>query len=128
LLGPNEIPAGLFRDPAVSHLSGILFSNAATLGKFNRMGFLAGWRPPGLSMTRTGILVDRTPGAVDPTDFSLDVLSSEYQEMWPRGEEWCQELEIFHNPFPPKSGVRALAFPGGFAGSFSGLSEREAGC
>ncbi len=98
LLGPDEIPAGLFRDPAMSHLSGIVFSNAATLGKFNRMGFLAGWRPPGLSMTRTGILFDRTPGAVDPIDFSLDVLSNEYNEMWPHGEQWCQELEIFHNP------------------------------
>jgi hypothetical protein len=49
LLGKDEIPAGLFKDPAMSHLSGIIFSNAATLGKFNRMGFLAGWRPPGLT-------------------------------------------------------------------------------
>jgi len=98
LLGPDGIPAGLFRDPSMSHLSAIVFSNAATLGKFNRMGFLAGWRPPGLSMTRTGILFDRTPGAVDPIDFSLDVLSTEYQQMWPRGEQWCQELEVFHNP------------------------------
>src|SRR5437773_463633 len=72
LLGRDEIPAGLFRDPAISHLSGIVFTNAATLGKFNRMGFLAGWRPPGLSMTRTGILFDRTHGTVDPIDFSLD--------------------------------------------------------
>lgn len=62
------------------------------------MSFLAGWRPAGLSMTRTGILFDRTPGAIDPIDFSLDVLSREYEEMWPRGEKWCQELEIFHNP------------------------------
>ena len=98
LLGKDEIPAGLFRDPAMSHLSGIIFSNAATLGKFNRMGFLAGWRPPGLSMVRTGILFDRTPGAVEPIDFSLDVLTEEYAAMWPRGEQWCQELEVFHNP------------------------------
>jgi len=42
LLGPDEIPAGLFRDPAMAHLSGIVFSNAATLGKFNRMGFPRG--------------------------------------------------------------------------------------
>lgn len=98
LLGQDEIPAGLFRDPSMSHVSGIIFSNAATLGKFNRMGFLAGWRPPGLTMIRTGILFDRTPGAVDPIDFRLDVLSEEYSMMWPRGEQWCQELEVFHNP------------------------------
>jgi hypothetical protein len=98
LLGPDEIPAGLFRDPAMAHLSGIVFSNAATLGKFNRMGFLAGWQPPGLRMIRTGILFDRTPGAVEPIDFSLDILEEEYAALWPRGEQWCQELEVFHNP------------------------------
>lgn len=53
LLGPEGIPAGLFRDPAMSHLSAVIFSNAATLGKFNRMGFLAGWQPPGLKMIRS---------------------------------------------------------------------------
>jgi len=38
-------------------------------------------------MIRTGILFDRTPGAVDPIDFSLDVLSEEYPAMWHRGEQ-----------------------------------------
>ena len=42
LLGPEGIPAGLFRDPAMSYLSAVIFLNAATLGKFNRMGFLSG--------------------------------------------------------------------------------------
>jgi hypothetical protein len=98
LPGPDEIPTGLFRDPAMSHLSAVIFSNAATLGKFNRMGFLAGWCPPGLSMTRRGILFDRTPGALEPIDFNLDILSEEYRKMWPHGEQWCQELEVYHNP------------------------------
>jgi hypothetical protein len=98
LLGPDQIPAGLFRDPAMSHLSGVIFSNAATLGKFNRMGFLAGWQPPGLQMVRAGILFDRTPGAVRPIDFKMDVLSDEYAALWPSGEQWCQELEVYHNP------------------------------
>lgn len=98
LLGKDEIPAGLFRDPAMSHLSGIIFSNAATLGKFNRMGYLAGWQPPGLRMIRQGILFDRAPGALEPIDFKMDVLSDEYEALWPRGEQWCQELEVYHNP------------------------------
>jgi len=76
----------------------VLFSNAATLAKFNRMGFLAGWRPPGLDMVRRGILFDRTPGAVDAIPFELSVLSSEYEALWPWGEAWCQELEVYHNP------------------------------
>lgn len=98
LLGEDEIPAGLFRDPSMNYLSGIIFSNAATIAKFNRMGFLAGWQPGGLRMTRQGILFDRTPGALEPIDFSFDILSEEYGDLWPGGEAWCQELEVFHNP------------------------------
>ncbi|NOW44753.1 hypothetical protein FHW96_000899 [Novosphingobium sp. SG751A] len=98
LTGKHGIPAGLFRDPDFAHLSAVIFSNAATLAKFNRMGFLAGWRPPGLTMVRSGILFDRTPGALEPIDFKLSVASDEYQALWPWGEAWCQELEVFHNP------------------------------
>ncbi len=98
LTGKHGIPAGLFRDPEFTHLSAVVFSNAATLAKFNRMGFLAGWRPPGLTMIRRGILFDRTPGALEPIDFELSVESSEYQSLRPWGEAWCQELEAFHNP------------------------------
>jgi hypothetical protein len=98
LTGRNAIPAGLFRDPAFAQLSAVIFSNAGTLAKFNRMGFLAGWRPPGLSMIRRGILFDRTPGALEPIDFELEVGSEEYDALWPWGEAWCQELEVYHNP------------------------------
>jgi hypothetical protein len=98
LLGADEIPAGLFRDPSMSHLSGIIFTNAATIAKFNRMGFLAGWQPPGVKMQRSGIIFDRTPGALEPREFDLDILSDEYANLWERGEAWCQELEVYHNP------------------------------
>jgi len=98
LTGKHSIPAGLFRDPDFTHLSAVIFSNAGTLAKFNRMGFLAGWQPPGLEMIRRGILFDRTPGALEPIDFDLSVSSDEYQSLWPWGEAWCQELEVFHNP------------------------------
>lgn len=98
LTGRNAIPAGLFRDPTFAPLSAVIFSNAGTLAKFNRMGFLAGWRPPGLKMIRRGILFDRTPGALEPIDFELEVGSAEYDALWPWGEAWCQELEVYHNP------------------------------
>ena len=98
LTGKHGIPAGLFRDPDSAHLSAVIFSNSATLAKFNRMGFLAGCRPPGLTMIRSGILFDRTPGALEPIDFDFSVDSPEYQALWPWGEAWCQELEVFHNP------------------------------
>jgi len=98
LRGKDEIPSGLFRDPAMAHLSAVIFSNAATLSKFNRMGFLAGWRPPGLTMVREGHLFDRTPGALQSIPFHYDILSDQYAALWPGGEAWCQELEVYHNP------------------------------
>jgi len=98
LRGKQQIPTGLFRDPAMAHVSTVIFSNAATFSKFNRMGLLAGWQPKGLTMVRDGILFDRTPGALDPKPFRFDVLSDEYASLWPAGEAWCQELDVFHNP------------------------------
>ncbi|MCW2338156.1 hypothetical protein M2337_002389 [Sphingobium sp. B2D3A] len=98
LTGKDQIPAGIFRDPDFAHLSGVIFSNAATLAKFNRMGFLAGWQPPGLDMVRHGILFDRSPGVVDAIPFELSISSPAYEALWPQGEAWCQELEVFHNP------------------------------
>lgn len=84
--------------PAYGHLSAIVFSNAGTMTKFNRMGFLAGIRPPGLGMVRRGTIYDRTPGALEPLEFEGDILSDEYTALWPGGECWCQELEVYHNP------------------------------
>lgn len=79
--------------------SAVLFSNAATIAKFNRMGFLAGARPEGVSITTTGLLFDRTPGALEPIDFSLDIASPEYAALWPEtGETWSLELKVYHNP------------------------------
>lgn len=99
LAGAQGLPAGLFRDPAMAFLSAVICSNAATLAKFNRMGFLAGWRPPDLMMRREGILLDRTPGALIGIPFDLDILSDEYTALWPPyGERWCVELEVYHNP------------------------------
>ena len=98
LIGKDRIPAGLFRDPAMAHLSAVIFSNAATIAKFNRMGFLAGWKPFGVSMIRSGTIFDRKPGALKPISFEFDILSEGYTALWPGGEMWCQELEVYHNP------------------------------
>jgi len=99
LLGTERIPAGLFCDQKNANLSAIVFSNAATIAKFNRMGFLAGVRPPGLRMIRFGTIFDRRPGIFDPIPFNLDVASDDYAALWPGvGETWSLELEVFHNP------------------------------
>src|SRR3546814_18092173 len=49
-------------------------------------------------MSRSGILFDRTPGALDAISFEMDVSSAEYAALWPWGEAWCQEMEVYHNP------------------------------
>ncbi|HEA3088178.1 TPA: hypothetical protein RVR74_000457 [Aeromonas salmonicida] len=98
LRGHSNIKAGLFDDLESSGVSAVIFSNAATISKFNRMGLLAGLGVPGIKMYRSGILFDRTIGALEPIDFKLDVESSEYASLWPWGEAWCLELEVFHNP------------------------------
>lgn len=98
LRGHSQIKAGLFHDREVKGLSAVVFSNAATIAKFNRMGLLAGLAVPGIKMRRKGILFDRTPGALEPIDFDLDIEDPEYTALWSGGEAWCQELEVFHNP------------------------------
>ncbi|WP_431288803.1 hypothetical protein [Roseateles chitinivorans] len=94
----HNIPAGLFNDPKMRGLSAIVFSNACTMAKFNRMGVLAGMGVPGVNLRRKGILFDRRPGVLEPIDFDMAVESAEYAALWPGGEAWCVELEVFHNP------------------------------
>lgn len=98
LLDKEQLPAGLFRDPQNAHLSAVVFSNAGTMAKFNRMGFIAGIQPLGLRMERAGLIFDRRPGTLEPIEFRADILTMEYEALWPGGECWCQELEVYHNP------------------------------
>ncbi len=98
LMVENNIPAGLFRDQNNNHLSAIIHSNAGTISKFNRMGFLTGYRHPRVNIIRSGLIFDRTPGALKGLEFELDITGKEYSNLWSDGEEWSSELEIYHNP------------------------------
>jgi hypothetical protein len=49
-------------------------------------------------MRREGLFFDNTPGALTAVPFDLDILSDEYAGLWPHGEAWCLELEVYHNP------------------------------
>ena len=100
LLGASAFPAGLFRDNAHSELSAIIFTNACTLSKFNRLAITAGMPAGGRRYVRYGKMFDPRPNALDGRPFCLDVTSEEYRGLWPQGyEPWCAELEVFHNPF-----------------------------
>ena len=100
LLGDAAFPAGLFADERHSELSAVIFSNACSLAKLNRVAVSGRGAPNGFRYTRVGNFFDRTPGALKGIPFCLDVTSEEYRRLWLRGyEPWCVELEVFHNPF-----------------------------
>jgi hypothetical protein len=100
LLGASGFPAGLLANDEHAELSAIIFTNACTTGKFNRMMVSAGAPDNGLRYTRYGKFYDRRAGVVDGIPFCLDVRGEDYRRLWPqRTEPWCAELEVFHNPF-----------------------------
>ena len=100
LLGDSAFPAGLFRNTVHSELSAVIFTNACSIAKFNRVGVSAGALTKGLRYVRFGKFYDQTPGALEGIPFCLDITSDEYRALWPQGyEPWSAELEIFHNPF-----------------------------
>jgi hypothetical protein len=100
LLGPTQFPAGLFVDDRHAELSAVIFSNACSIAKLNRVAISGGGAPEGYRYTRMGNFFDRTPGAMEGIPFCLDVTSDEYRRLWPQGyEPWTAEMEVFHNPF-----------------------------
>jgi hypothetical protein len=99
LLGPSRFPAGLFTNPRHSELSAVVFSNACSLAKLNRVLASGLGAPKGIRYTRIGAFFDRTPGALKSIPFCLDVAGDQYRHLWPQGfEPWSAELEVFHNP------------------------------
>jgi len=100
LHGPTAFPAGLFANDQHAELSAVIFSNACSIGKMNRVLVSAGADAEGHRYTRIGRFFDRTPGAIEGIPFCLDVASPEYRRLWPQGyEPWSAEMEVFHNPF-----------------------------
>lgn len=104
LLGPTQFPAGLFTDNRHPELSAIIFSNACSLAKLNRVPISGGGAPKGYRYTRMGQFFDRAPGAFKGIPFCFDVDTDEYRALWPHGyEPWTAEMEVFHNPFATHS-------------------------
>lgn len=90
--GPKRIPSGFFALEGAEHVSAVMYSNSATLPKFNRMGYLKGLATDGILMGRKGVCIDHDPRAATP-------LQSGYLLGDPRfPEPWGQGLDVFHNP------------------------------
>ena len=100
ILGNEAAPIGLFADDRHWELSAIIFSNARSIAKLNRVAVSGRGAPEGFRYTRFGAFFDRTPGALTPIPFCHDVTTDEYRGLWPHGyEPWSAELEVFHNPY-----------------------------
>lgn len=88
----KSIPSAFFNQPDSEHVSAILFSNAATITKFNRMGKLAGMGGEDIKILRDGTRFNPDPEAFAGIPFHEDVDSPEYTE------SWSESLVIYHNP------------------------------
>lgn len=90
--GTKTIPSGFFKQPGSENVSAIIFSNAGTLAKFDRVGVTAGFAADKHTYIRTGLRYDPDPDATIGRWFSEDVSDENYEEFW------SQELQVFHNP------------------------------
>lgn len=84
--------APFFEQPDTEHVSAVIFSNAGTISKFNRMGVRAGFGDRFVRLVRRGGWHNPEPGAFDAIPFEIDIESPHYSEAWE------DELEMYHNP------------------------------
>jgi hypothetical protein len=71
LLGASAFRAGLFADDQHAELSAVIFSNACSIAKLNRVTISAGAAPKGLRYMPIGKFFDRSPGALEGIPFCL---------------------------------------------------------
>jgi hypothetical protein len=90
--GEKRIPSGFFDQPDTENVSAVLFSNSATIAKFNRMGKLAGFGDPGIVIIREGAMHDPEPNATVPIPFKVLVTPETYSETW------SDSIRVFFNP------------------------------
>jgi hypothetical protein len=88
----KKIPSGFFDLPDAENVSAVIFSNAGTIAKFDRMGVAAGYGAPGYGYFRLGLKYNPDPKAVVGEAFKVDVSDPDYEEYW------TQEIQVFHNP------------------------------
>ena len=88
----KKVPSGFFDLPDAENVSAVLFSNAGTISKFNRMGVAAGFAIPNCGYFRIGHRLKADPNALMGESFVADVHDQNYEEFW------TQEIQVFHNP------------------------------
>jgi hypothetical protein len=93
--GGKTIPSGLFSLPEASHLSAVLFTNNATISKFNRIGTERGCGPTDIAMIRYGTICNPEPNATEPRLFAYLVGGSGAGQH----ETFSEGLHLMHNPW-----------------------------
>jgi len=88
----KTVETGFFDLPGAENISAIIFSNAGTLAKFDRMGIAAGFLPKRHKYYRVGFRFNPEPNAAHPIPFMEEVSRADYME------HWSDELQVFHNP------------------------------
>lgn len=87
----KSVPSGFFDLPNAEHVSAVISTNAGTMAKFDRMGVIAGYGPPGVMYFRSGLRHNPDPNAAEPTPF--------YEQITEHSKEgWADEIQIYHNP------------------------------
>lgn len=89
--GTRTLRSGFFTEAGAENISAVLFSNSATISKFNRIGKLAQFGDHDIRMIRTGLALNNDPNADVGIDFSVEV-DEGYEESWAEG------VSVFHNP------------------------------
>jgi hypothetical protein len=87
----KRIPSGFFNLPDAEHVSAVIFSNSATLSKFNRMAKVAELGNPDVLMFRVGTQHNFDPNATEPLPFKVEVTPDKYSEIWSEG------VRVYHN-------------------------------
>jgi len=90
--GQKRVPSGFFYLPDAENISAVISSREATLSKFNRIGFKAGFGSPRVRMIRDGTRYVPDRNRREPEQVRLSVNAKRYRERWEDG------LEVYHNP------------------------------
>jgi hypothetical protein len=91
----KTIESGVFSLPGAENVSAVLFSNAGTLAKFDRVGVLAGYGPPNHRYLRMGFRYDPDPNAYVGKRFVEEVGADVRRERLPNRRR-NESFEFFH--------------------------------
>ena len=92
-IGSKRIPSGFFASAGAEHISAVLFCNAGTIPKFNRLGRQAGYSPGTVRLIRHGTCLDH-----DPDSPVHDIFAYEVAARGSPVEPWRDGAVIIHNP------------------------------